>query len=186
MYSFSPSVGGLSPKYVIMGFLYFRPMHGYDLHKNLSSELHEVWHVSQSQVYNNLKNLARHGLIVSFHSAQGGKHGRDVYSLTGQGRSEFITWLHQPTPASARSMRVEFTSRMYFASRLSRELCIQLIREQAECTRAAITELSSRSRWIPPTQLFNHMGLELRIRQLENVLDWVEHVWPSVLKVENL
>lgn len=186
MHSFSSSIGGLSPKYVIMGFLYFRPMHGYDLHKNLSSDLHEVWHVSQSQVYSTLKNLTRRGLIVSVHLAQGKRRGRDLYSLTDHGKSEFITWLHQPTPVSARSIRVEFTSRMYFASQLSRELCIQLIKEQAEYTRTVITELNSRSQWIPSTQLFNRMGLDLRIRQLKNVLDWVEHSWPSVLELESL
>lgn len=186
MRSFSSSIGGLSPKYVIMGFLYFRPMHGYDLHKRLSSDLHEVWHVSQSQVYSVLKNLTRCGLIVSIHLAQGEKRGRDLYSLTEQGRSEFITWLYHPTPGSARAIRVEFTSRMYFASQLSRELCVQLIKEQAEYTREAITELNSRYQWIPPTQLFNRMGLDLRIRQLKNILDWVEHTWPSVLEVESL
>lgn len=184
MHSFTPSVGGLSPRYVILGFLYFRPMHGYDLHKHLSSDLHEIWHVSQSQVYSVLKNLTRRGLVGSIHLPQGGKRGRDLYSLTDQGKSEFLHWLHHPTAVSARSIRVEFTSRMYFASQLSRELCVRLIKEQAEYTREAITELKARYQWIPPTQLFNRMGLDLRIRQLNNILDWVEHTWPSVLEVE--
>ncbi|GAP06475.1 predicted transcriptional regulators [Anaerolinea thermolimosa] len=186
MQSFSPSIGGLSPRYVIMGFLYFHPMHGYDLHKCLSSDLHEVWHVSQSQVYSVLKNLNRYGLIISTHLNEGKKRGRDLYSLTDQGRSEFITWLYQPTPVSVRSIRVEFISRMYFASQLSGELCDQLIKEQVGCIRAAITELKSRYQRIPPTQLFNQMGLELRIRQLNGVLDWIEHIWPSVLELESM
>lgn len=171
-----PSSSELSPKYAIMGFLFLRPMHGYDLHKQLALNLREVWRISQSQVYNILKGLEKAGWITSILETQEKRPDRDLLTLTDLGRAEFETWLYSPTPGSARAIRVEFIARLFFASNLSETLCSRLIQEQADSIRSSLDILHQRRQALPQDQVFNRMGLDLRIRQLLCVLTWVEIV----------
>lgn len=170
-----PSSSELSPKYAILGFLYMRPMHGYDLHKHLATDLHEVWHISQSQAYNIVKQLEKAGWITATHQQQDKRPDRELLGLTELGRTEFETWLYTPTPGSARAIRVEFITRLFFASNLSENLCSRLIQEQADTIRSHMSALYQRLDAIPQDQIFNRMGLDLRIRQLDSVLTWMEN-----------
>jgi DNA-binding PadR family transcriptional regulator len=170
----SPANSELSPKYAIMGFLYLRPMHGYDLHKHIETDLHEVWRISQSQAYNILKNLEKDRWITVTLQPQEKRPDREILALTELGKGEFETWLNTPTPGSARAIRVEFITRLFFASNLSENLCSRLIQEQAETIRSDLANLFKRLSALPAEQIFNCMGLDLRIRQLTGVLEWVE------------
>lgn len=165
----------LSPKYAVLGFLYIRPMHGYDLHKNLEAELHELWHISQSQAYNTIKNLEKTGWITATLQQQEKRPDRELLTLTDAGKAEFETWLYAPTPGSARAIRVEFITRLFFASNINENLCSRLIQEQAVAIRSQIELLHQRLDAIPPHQIFNRMGVDLRVRQLITVLTWVEN-----------
>ena len=165
----------LSPKYAIMGFLYIHPMHGYDLHKHLETDLHEVWRISQSQAYNIVKLLKKAGWITATLQQQEKRPDRELLTLTDLGKAEFETWLYAPTPGSARAIRVEFITRLFFASNLSENLYSRLIQEQADTIRSQVNILYQRLHAIPQDQIFNRMGLDLRIRQLLCVLTWVEN-----------
>lgn len=163
-----------SPKYAVIGFLYIRPMHGYELHKHLEASLGEVWRISQSQAYNILKNLEKDNWITVTLQPQEKRPDRELLTLTDLGKIEFESWLYTPTPGSARAIRVEFISRLFFASNLSERLYFRLIQEQADTIRANLEDLHLRLLLIPANQVFNRMGLDLRISQLEAILDWVE------------
>ena len=170
-----PPASELSPKYALLGFLYIRPMHGYDLHKHLETDLSEVWRIGQSQAYNILKHLERAGWVTATLQQQEKRPDRELLTITDLGKTEFEAWLYTPTPGSARAIRVEFITRLYFASNLSENLCSRLIQEQADSIHAHILQLEERLRDVPKDQIFNQMGLDLRIRQLITVLVWVEH-----------
>ncbi|NPV75525.1 MAG: helix-turn-helix transcriptional regulator [Anaerolineae bacterium] len=165
----------LSPRYVVMGFLYIYPMHGYDLHKHLEANLHEVWRISQSQTYNILKYLKKEGLVTATLQQIEKRPDRELLTLTDSGKIEFEAWLFAPTPSSSRAIRVEFITRLFFASNLSEHLCSHLIQEQANALRIHLEGLYARLNTIPRDQIFNRMGLELRIEQLKSVLSWVEN-----------
>lgn len=169
-----PNASGLSPKFVILGFLYFRPMHGYELHKHLETSLREVWHISQSQAYNILKNLEKDQWITVTPQPQDKRPDKELLSLTDLGKNEFEAWLYHPTPGSARAIRVEFLTRLFFASHISDHLHLRFIQEQADSIRASLVDLRLRRSSIPSDQIFNRMGLDLRIGQLEAILNWVE------------
>jgi len=170
----SQGASELSPKYAIMGFLYIRPMHGYDLHKHLEADLHDVWRISQSQTYNILKNLEKDGWITATPQQQEKRPDREFLTLTDLGKTQFEAWLYAPTPGSARAIRVEFLTRLFFASRLSENLCSRLIHEQSDTIQADLENLHARLLLIPADQIFNRMGLDLRISQLNSMLDWVD------------
>lgn len=167
-------VSSLSPEYAVLGLLAQQPDHGYDLHQRLLAELGQVWRISQSQMYNLLKRLERQGDIVADRQEQPKLPDRRVFHLTEQGRQRFERWLETPTGCSARAIRVEFLTRLYFARLRSPVLALRLIGRQKDETRRGLEQLRAKLEDLPADQVFNRMGLELRVRQLASVLDWLE------------
>jgi PadR family transcriptional regulator, regulatory protein AphA len=167
-------IGSLSPEYALLGFLAQHPNHGYELHQRLASELGQVWHVSQSQVYNILKRLESHGDIAGAVQEQEKLPSRVLYALTPAGRERFDAWLVAPTGCSVRAIRVEFITRLYFASRSESSQADALIDAQTAEVNKGLVRLCALLDELPIEQVFNRLGLELRINQLSSILGWLE------------
>jgi PadR family transcriptional regulator AphA len=166
-------VGSLSPEHALLGLLSQHPAHGYDLHQKLVTDLGQIWHISQSQVYNILSRLETQKLIQGTTHEQSKLPARRVFRLTAAGRRRFEAWLNTPSGSSVRAIRVEFITRLYFAQPHSESLAQEIITSQVTETRAGLARLQECIDETPPEQLFNHLGLELRIRQLSSILDWL-------------
>lgn len=174
MSPFSTSASALSPEYVLLGLLQQKPTHGYDLHQRLVSELGQMWHVSLSQTYNILHRLEERGVIRAINEHEAQPRSRRQLRLTAAGQRSLNTWLNAPTSISARAIRVEFITRLYFAYAKDSALARTLIETQIAEVEAGIARLHEKSAEIPTGQTFNQLGLELRIRQLKSILGWLE------------
>ncbi len=164
-----------SPEYPLLGFLYFQPLHGYDLHKRLNSTLREVWTLPQNQVYNILKRLEQQGYIQQVAEVEGNHTpNKQVFALTPKGKVRFENWLMTPTPGSAKALRMEFISRLFFATQISEDLSSRLIQDQYQEIYQSVERLKKRLEEYPAEQVFNRMGIELRLRQLKATLEWLE------------
>jgi PadR family transcriptional regulator, regulatory protein AphA len=164
----------LSPEYALLGFLAQKTSHGYELHQRMSAELGQVWHVSLSQIYNILNRLEVQGFIEGVIEEQDKLPARQMYHLTGSGRQRLETWLNTPTGSSVRAIRVEFVTRLYFASMLGEHKTSHLIQAQLKETRSGLKRLEQEMAETPTSQVFNRLGLDLRQRQLIAVLDWLK------------
>lgn len=162
-----------SPEFALLGFLAAGPAHGYDLHRRLTGELGQVWHASQSQTYNILARLEGQGLICSTLAPQARLPTRRLLELTPAGRAQFEAWLAAPTGASMRAIRVDFITRLYFAARLRPEMIPGMVAEELNTVRAGLRALQASLAALPASQHFNRLALELRIRQLAAVTDWL-------------
>ena len=162
-----------SPEYALLGFLYQQPNHGYNLHQQLVNELGHVWHVSQSQTYAILKRPEKQGAISSTILEQEKLPPRQLLQITTAGRRRFQDWLRTSSGSSVRTIRLEFITRLYFAQKLfPRRLRGMLTAQSAEIG-VALTRLETTLAAVPPEQTFNRLGLELRIRQLRSIGDWL-------------
>jgi PadR family transcriptional regulator AphA len=173
MSSNSPSLGSVSPEFSLLGFLSQSPAHGYELHQKLTAELGQVWHLSQSQIYSILNRLEGKDLIEGHLQEQEKLPARRLYKLTAAGRARFEEWLSSSSRPSARVIRIEFITRLYFANSRDPELAEQLIAEQILDMQARLEQLQELQSSQPAGQVFNQLGLDLRIRQLGSILDWL-------------
>ena len=169
----STYVGSLSPEFALLGLLSQRPAHGYELHQKLDNELGQIWHLSQSQIYNILNRLEAKSYIRGTLQKQEGLPAKRLFRLTPSGVRRFETWLHSPSRASVRAIRVEFTTRLYFAYSISAGMTKELIDAQIHETRAGLARLQRIRDGLPSEQIFNKLGLDLRIRQLTSILEWL-------------
>jgi len=170
----STSVGSLSPEYVLLGLLAQGPAHGYELHQKLSRDLNQVWHLSQSQIYNILNRLEGQDFIRGTILEQEKLPAKRSFELTGAGQERFDKWLSAPSRSSVRAIRVEFTTRLYFSLAFDQKLAAKIVSEQIAETRSGLRLLIDTQSSIPEEQIFNHLGLDLRIRQLNSILDWLD------------
>lgn len=167
------AAASLSPEYPLLGLILLEPCHGYQLNRRMQDELGEIWHISQSQLYGLLARLEADGLVTREKKQQEGRPDRYDYFPTPAGREHFEDWLHQPTAASARALRVEFLTRLYFARRADTALAGELVRAQETVLRARLGKLKRRLAQLPEAPLANRLALELRLHQLESFLEWL-------------
>jgi PadR family transcriptional regulator AphA len=162
-----------SPEYALLGFLYEQPYHGYELHQRLTAELGSIWHASQSQTYNILKRLERQGFIQATTVEQEKLPPRQVLHITPTGKRRFKTWLRTPTGSTVRAIRVDFITRLYFARHLGKEEVQAMLETQAAAVQDDLRQLESILADMPNERLYNRLGLELRIHQLNSILSWL-------------
>ena len=166
--------GARSPEFALLGFLYEQPTHGYSLHQQLISELGHVWHVSQSQTYSILKRLREQGDISATTLQQEKLPSRQLLHITPSGSRRFKQWLVLPSGKSVRSIRLEFITRLYFAQRLLPEKLPAMVKKEVVEVKAVLARLEKNKIDIPEEQIFNRLGVDLRIRQLQSVLSWLD------------
>ena len=165
--------GRLSPEYVLLGFLYRYPNHGYMLHKLLQAEFERIWHASQSQTYNILKRLETQGYIKATLIKQQKLPPRQLFSITESGKLRFEDWLDKPTKPSVHAIRVEFISRLYFMQLYHPEKVLNMITLQVEVVTNGLNQQEQNLKELPGNQKFNQLALELRIKLLQSVISWL-------------
>jgi len=167
-------IGALSPEYALLGLLAQSPAHGYELYQRLSTGLSQVWHISMSQAYNILNRLEAQGNIAGVVQEQDKLPARRLFHLTPLGQRRYDDWLNAPSGSSVRSIRLEFLTRLYFARLAGPQQAHRLVDVQIAETRQGLERLRATLDGIPGDGLINRLSLELRIRQLESILEWLQ------------
>jgi DNA-binding PadR family transcriptional regulator len=163
----------LSPEYALLGFLYKLPSHGYELHQRLQAEFGNIWHASQSQIYNIIRRLEVQGYIISNFVEQKRLPPRQLLHITVSGITRFETWLKNPTVSSVHAIRVEFVTRLYFMQLYFPQKTPDMIRVQIDTVNAGLNELHKDLANLPDNQTVNRLALELRIKLLSSVISWL-------------
>jgi DNA-binding PadR family transcriptional regulator len=167
-------IGTLSPEMALLGLLYKVPGHGYDLHRKIVTDLGQVWHLSQSQAYGILKRLEMRGDILVKEVLQEKLPSRQLLHITPKGRKRFLDWLNTPSGGSVRAIRMEFITRIYFLRLYMPEKLTQAFERQRTEAELHILRLGKILAELPDEQICNRMSLELRLRQLKTMLEWLD------------
>lgn len=168
--------GNLSPEFALMGFLIEKPCHGYDLHQRLNTELGQVWHLSQSQAYAILKRLETRGDISARVVEQEKLPARQILHITASGRKRFFEWLETDISTTARSIRLEFLTRLYFANLYRPEILPQIYNSQLSEINSKVEQLETLIEHLPPEQIYNRLSLDLRLQQMKLIETWMSEI----------
>jgi DNA-binding PadR family transcriptional regulator len=168
-------MSNVSPEFALLGFLIAEPCHGYDLHQKFQAELGHVWRLSQSQAYTILKRLEARGDISSRLVEQEKLPARQILRITKPGKLRFEKWLNGSS-YNARAIRLEFLTRLYFSRRYYPDQTAHIYAAQCAEVRASIERLESLLSRLLPDQPYNQLSLELRLRQLQLIQDWMQEI----------
>jgi DNA-binding PadR family transcriptional regulator len=167
-------IGSLSPEMALLGLLFEAPGYGYELHRKVISDLGQVWHLRQSQAYAILKRLEAQGEIAKETSPQKTLPARQLLQMTPLGRTRFLDWLDTPSGGSSRAIRLEFITRMYFLQKYMPEKLAQAFDRQRMEAESQIKRLEKTCTELPEEQIYNRMSVDLRLAQLNSILDWLD------------
>jgi DNA-binding PadR family transcriptional regulator len=168
--------GNISPEFALLGFLVAGPSHGYDLHQKFVTELGNVWHLSQSQAYTILKRLENRGEISARIVEQDKLPDRQMLNITLEGRRRFMDWLENGCGSNARSVRLEFLTRLYFSNLYTPEYKSKIFAAQSAEIKSNIERLENMLAHLPHGQTYNRLSLDLRLRQMKLILEWMAEI----------
>ncbi len=111
----------------ILGLLKERPMHGYQLSRELSESLGGFWRVSYGSLYPTLRRLERGGEVEAVPSEETtiGRR-KQVYRITPEGETTFLQLL-QETPHDNQSEDQRFRVRLAFFRYLPPETRLRML-----------------------------------------------------------
>ena len=168
--------GNISPEFALLGFLMAGPSHGYDLHQRFITELGYVWHLSQSQAYAILKRLENRGDISVQVVEQDKLPDRQMLRISPEGRRRFMDWLEKGCGSNARSIRLEFLTRLYFSNLYTPENTTKIYAAQSAEIKNNIERLENMLAGLPHEQTYNRLSLDLRLRQMKLIQEWMAEI----------
>ena len=130
----------MSLKHGLLGLLnYEGATTGYDLDKFFKSSLNHFWQAKTSQIYRELSAMENMGWLTSKRVVQEEKPNKRVYSITPQGKEEFIKWLTSPDAALSGEVRSAFLMKLFFAGEVEKDFALNMLRKcREECAAAAL------------------------------------------------
>ncbi|HYJ61008.1 MAG TPA: helix-turn-helix transcriptional regulator [Actinomycetota bacterium] len=112
----------------ILGLLKDRPMHGYQLSREVAEQLGGLWRVSYGSLYPTLRRLEGEGFVeaTTGTTTTGGGRRKTVYKITDAGEAEFLRLLEE-TPGDGQAEDARFRVRVAFFRYLPPETRIRLM-----------------------------------------------------------
>lgn len=162
-------------EYALLGFLYDKPVHGYELHKRITDpdSVGMIWGLKLSNMYAQLDKLDRMGLIKGKLLANEQRPARTEYSLTVSGKSLFDRWLSAPV-IHPRDFRHEFMVKLFFLQQYHSDRLEALLDTQlSECEHWQENTKEKANTYIDAGS-FQSMIYQFRISQIQSMTEWLK------------
>ncbi len=175
----------LTNELALLGFLYERPMYGYEIHQRMSdpSGLGQVWQVKQSQLYALMGKLEEEGFLSSELQMQESRPPRKVFHLTSTGTQVFLDWLHSPVEHS-RDMRLDFLVKLYFIQKEGEEALRLLIQKQREVTKGWLSYQEENAQPLQAPLPYEWFVRQFRTQQNQALLAWLDLCQQALEKIK--
>lgn len=130
----------MSFQFVLLGFLNYGAMTGYDLKKLLDSSTQLFWHTELSQIYPLLKKMEKESLVEIQIQPQSGKPDKKIYSITPAGQAKFKARLSEPLNEIAAD-KDPVLLKVFFSGALEKEAVLAQLNLQLELRKAYLKRL---------------------------------------------
>jgi DNA-binding PadR family transcriptional regulator len=127
----------------ILGLLKERPMHGYQLNRELSEQVGGLWRVSYGSLYPSLRRLERQGAITSEPGT--GARRKTVYAITPEGERLFLELLEE-TPQENQTEDARFRVRLAFFRYLPPETRVRLLERRRQALETRLDDVKAHLR----------------------------------------
>jgi DNA-binding PadR family transcriptional regulator len=131
-------ISNFAVDYVILGCLSIQPMSGYDIKRLIGISTSLFYNASYGSIYPTLRKMEEAGLVNSEESVENGRF-KKTYSLTAEGKHEFMEWLEEPPRPIV--IKNDMLLRLFFYRHLPREKIVSITASHIEQLRAFKLEL---------------------------------------------
>jgi len=116
-------------KYTILGVLNESPGSGYDI-KKFCDNIAYFWNENYSHIYPVLKQMEKDGLLTKTIEQTEGRPPKNVYSITNDGKEEFIKWLMLPVEPNI--LRAELLLKLFFSNSIPVSNMLEKLEEKID------------------------------------------------------
>ena len=156
----------------ILGLLKERPMHGYQLNRELSEQLGGLWRVSYGSLYPSLRRLERDGAIRTEPGAGTGARRKTVYAITPEGEALFLDLLQEP-PQENQTEDARFRVRLAFFRYLPPETRVRLLERRRQGLQERLAEVKTHLRDPGTTDSYQRALMEHARAATEAAIAWL-------------
>ncbi len=179
----------MSLTHVILGWLSYEPMTGYDLNAVIEISTQHFWSTSQSQIYRTLSKIESEDWVTQEVILQEDRPPRKVYEITAQGQAELERWLaafHAPDPP-----RIPWLIQVFFAGQISDDEILAVLQEKKASLRRRLGRIRaargiSAEQFEPdedPRDIFYWMlTIDYGEMKLQSQINWIDGV---IEKIQN-
>ncbi len=96
--------------------------------------------------------------------------------VTPAGRQRFMDWLENGSGSNARSIRLEFLTRLYFSNLYTPENTARIYAAQCAEIERNIQRIADLTVHLPSEQVYNRLSIDLRLRQMKLIRDWMVEI----------
>ena len=175
----------------VLGLLKDRPMHGYELRKQLGARLGPLWQVSWGSLYPALRRLARQGAIhstveqratVSSSGGLGAGRRKTVYRITPLGEELFTSLLEEAAPAVDEE---HFTLKFAFFRYLNRETRLALLERRRAYLQEKLAQFRANLRNYRERMDAYALSLQSHdMKVTENDIEWIDELITNEMEPE--
>lgn len=122
-------------KYILLGFLSYGQLTGYDLKRLIDNSTVHFWNAYHSQIYTTLRKMEADGWVGSTQADDSDdKLNRRSYTLTQAGEAALTEWLAKPL-TQLPGTKDELMVRVFFSARRDKNATLDELRHQRELHR---------------------------------------------------
>jgi DNA-binding PadR family transcriptional regulator len=156
----------------ILGLLKDRPMHGYQLSRELAEQLGGLWRVSYGSLYPTLRRLQAEGAIEAA-GGEVGKRRKTVYRITPAGEELFLQMLEEAPQEGAQTEDNRFRVRLAFFRYLPPETRIRLLERRRAALEERLADVKARLRDPEATDDYQRALMEHGRAAIEADIAWL-------------
>lgn len=170
--------------YAVLGLLSFARMSGYDLAGTAQRSVAQVWPISKTQAYAELRRLADAGLVAGRGAARSGGPAKTIYELTPDGEAALDAWLEDADAAAPLRLRAPALLKLLVAHRVAPARAraqLASFRAAVDARRAELDTLAARMEG-QPNAVYAWATVLFGVRLCEAILAWLDEVEPKLPK----
>jgi DNA-binding PadR family transcriptional regulator len=172
-----------SSEFALLGFLYEKPTHGYDLHKLITDPdgIGLIWNVKMSNLYAYLDKLDKKGLIHGTMQPGDAHPTRMEYTITEKGKTAINEWLPSLVQ-HPRDFRQEYMLRYFFLLKYQPENVNTLIKQQHDECSTWLTNTMVLFDKVIEEEQFKKSVIQFRIAQIQSMINWLNRLHNAINK----
>lgn len=118
-------------KYILLGFLSYGQLSGYDIKRLIDLSTKHFWHAYHSQIYTTLRKMEKDGLVASEIDDGDDKLNRRIYTITEAGQAKVTAWLNEPM-TDLEPTKNELMVRIFFSGLRDKETVLNELKLQRQ------------------------------------------------------
>lgn len=178
-------------KYGILGLLCDKPATGYEINETFRDSLRFFWKATTSQIYRELNTLENKGFVQKEKIEQKGKPDKNVFSITSEGKTEFLNWLSNGDLCL--EQRVPVLLKVFFLGLREPQENIEFFKNIKNLMEQAMQALEPVSGIIQKygkdgydsEKIYWQMTLDYGLRRMQMEKEWAEACMKKIMENEN-